>query len=94
MLRSTSAQPVALSAGLVLVHDTVLLVSQSTPLSTKQCTVVKPRKRQEVLRAAGEHSSVLRRHSKPAEVALPGGEGAAVTTESREQGAGTPPRKA
>ena len=67
----SSASSVALSAGLALMLDTVLLVSQSTPLCTEQCTATKSRERSEVLKELGKSSSAFKRYSKSSQLKLP-----------------------
>ena len=79
----SSVQSVALSVDLMFMYDMVFLVSQSTPLNIKQCTVVKSRKRQEVLKAVGKHFSVFKRYNKSIEIILSDGEGAVVTMENK-----------
>jgi len=79
----SSIQSVALSVDLMFMYDMVFLVSQSTPLNIKQCTAIKSRKRQDVLKALGKHLSVFKRYNRLIEILLSDGEGAIVSMETR-----------
>jgi hypothetical protein len=79
----SSLSSVALSVDLMFMYDMAFLVSQSTPLNIKQCTVVKKRTKGELMQAIKKHFDVFKRYNKKVEIILSDGERGVVAFETK-----------